>query len=545
MNTPAPEEILERFAAARAAIERAESPPDIFTLFDRAAARYADRTLWAPADPPGEILTYRAFAERVHRTAAALARLGVGPGTHVALMLPNVSAFAAIWMALSRLGAVLVAVNTRFTARELAFVLEASEAELLIIDHRFLPVLAEIPAASLRLDPTRIVVHGAAAPGYGAEWNARVAHAAPTRRAHAPLDPDILASLQFTSGSTGFPKGCMLSHRYWVTIARVRAGHGVPVQRILLDMPFHYMGGQWRFLMALLLGATVFAADQPSRARFLDRLLGADIEFCTVNDAFAKLPEDPRYAKLRLKWVLSVGLAPGLQAGLERRLGAPVRELYGTTETGAALAMPIAASHKLGSGATGLPVAFRECLIVDEAHRPVPSGTAGELWIAGPGIFAGYYKRPDADADVRSGKWFRTGDLFRQDPEGYFHLLGRIKDVIRRSGENISAIELEQVLQGMSEIMEVAAVPVPDPVRGEEVKIYVALKPDIAPESVPPSRIQEYCKERLARFKLPRYVEYLDRLPRTASDKVEKPALLKAKPDLRAGSFDCVDNIWR
>jgi crotonobetaine/carnitine-CoA ligase len=117
--------------------------------------------------------------------------------------------------------------------------------------------------------------------------------------------------------------------------------------------------------------------------------------------------------------------------------------------------------------------------------------------------------------------------------------------VIRRSGENISAVELEQVLQEMSEIMEVAAVPVPDPVRGEEVKIYVALKPGIAPEQISPSQIHEYCSRSLARFKLPRYVEYLENLPRTASDKVEKPALLKAKPDLRAGSFDCVDGIWR
>jgi acyl-CoA synthetase (AMP-forming)/AMP-acid ligase II len=180
----APEEILERFAAARAAIERAEAPPDIFTLFDRAAARYADRTLWAPADPPadppGETLTYRAFAEHVRRAAGVLEGLGVGPGTHVALMLPNVPAFAAIWMALARAGAVLVAVNTRFTARELAFVLQAGDAELLVIDRRFLPVLAEIPASSLPLPPARIVVHGVAAPGYGAEWNARAAVAAPT-----------------------------------------------------------------------------------------------------------------------------------------------------------------------------------------------------------------------------------------------------------------------------------------------------------------------------------------------------------------------------
>jgi crotonobetaine/carnitine-CoA ligase len=199
----------------------------------------------------------------------------------------------------------------------------------------------------------------------------------------------------------------------------------------------------------------------------------------------------------------------------------------------------------VGSGSCGLPVAFRRCRIVRPDGNAVATGEAGELEVSGAGILLGYYKRPEANAAALHDGWFRTGDLVRQDRDGYHYVIGRIKDVIRRSNENISAAEIEAVLNAMPEVKEAAAVPVPDPIRGEEVKVFISLAPGATRVEVPPERILAHCRARLARFKLPRYVEYLERLPRTQSDKIAKPELIAARADQRAGSFDFVDGIWR
>ncbi|MBJ7600666.1 class I adenylate-forming enzyme family protein [Candidatus Nephthysia bennettiae] len=535
----------ETFAETMAAIEREELPPNLGTLLDDAAARFGDRPLWVPIQEPGAALSFSAFAEWTGRCVSFLESWGVGPGSHVAVMLPNVAAFPITWLAIARLGAVLVPVNNHNTAHELAQVLDASDAEFLVIDRAQLGVFSEIPAGKLRIGPGRVAVHGGSATGGELDWLTSVAPAPVAVGRGRDIDPDRLLSIQFTSGSTGLPKGCMLSQRYWVTIGRVRAAHGLPSERFLADMPLHYMGGQWRFLMALWSGATAFVAGRPSLSQFLDRLLSQGLQFCVVNNAMAKLPHDPRYAGLNLRWVGSVALQKELQEPFERRLGAPIRELYGTTETGSTLHVPAAATEMVGSGACGLPVAFRECMVAGPGGEPLPAGETGELWVAGPDILHGYYKRPDADAQVRRGRWFRTGDLARQDRDGYFYIAGRIKDVIRRAGENIAAAEVEAALNAMPEVLEAAAVPVPDTVRGEEVKVYIALSPGLLPAELPPDRILEHCRTRLARFKLPRYLEFVDRMPRTGSDKIAKPELIARRADLREGSFDFVDGIWR
>ncbi|MBV9830718.1 MAG: long-chain fatty acid--CoA ligase, partial [Marmoricola sp.] len=246
-----------------------------------------------------------------------------------------------------------------------------------------------------------------------------------------------------------------------------------------------------------------------------------------------------------LRWVGSVGLNKELHEPLQQRLRAPVREIYGTTETGATAHMPVAAEHMVGSGSCGLPVAFRECMIADGQGGEAVRGRPGELWVAGPGILEGYYGRPEVDAEVRRGRWFRTGDLARQDREGYLYIVGRIKDVIRRGGENVSAAEVEAVLTTMPEVLEAAAVPVPDPVRGEEVKVYLALCPPLTAAEVPPARVMAHCRRQLARFKLPRYLEYVDRLPRTASDKIAKAEMVSRSGDPRRGSYDFAEELWR
>jgi len=533
--------MMDAFAANRQAIEREPLPPNVGALLDQAVARYGERPFWVSVDD-GETLSYRQFAQRVERCAAALADFGVGRGTHVAVMLPNIPAFAITWIALARLAAVMVPVNTRFTSRELEYVLAQSDAEVLVIDREY---LENLDGAALAVPRHRTIVHGGSPPGFPHDWDALVDAAPPGRATDGRVDTDDLLTIQYTSGSTGFPKGCMLTHRYWTIIGYVRARHSAPVQRMMLDMPFYYMGGQWRLLMALYLGATAFVARQMSMSRFLDRLADHRIDFCTVSNALAKLPDDPRYAGLNLVWAASTDLNKDLHRSFEERLGTPVREIYGTTETGATLSMPIETTHMVGSGSCGLPVAFRECRIVDGEGREVATGETGELWVSGPGIMQGYYKRPEATNEVMRGKWFRTGDLFHKDRDGYHTIRGRIKDVIRRSGENIAASEIEAVLYEMPEIVDAAAIPVADPDRGEEVKICISLRPGLGKEDVPPAQIMAFCRDRLAKFKLPRYIEYRDQLPKTAKGSIAKHKLHAEGKDPRELSFDTVDGVWR
>jgi crotonobetaine/carnitine-CoA ligase len=533
-----------KFAASQAAVEHEALLPNLGALLERAEARYRERPLWVSVDD-GTSLTYGQFAQATRRCAAALSSFGIEAGNHVAVLLPSVPAFAISWMALAQLGAVMVPVNTRVTGRELDLVLRESDAEVLIIDREHLETLRQLEGTSAPLPRERTIVHGGPAPGYPSDWNALMESASPGAAPQRDVDLDQLASIQFTSGSTSFPKGCMLSHRYWLVIGSVRSRQGAPVSHLLVDLPFHYMGGQWRFLMALYTGATVFVARQTSLSRLLDRLIDFQIDFCTVTSALAKLPDDPRFRDTNLRWALSAGLNKEFHHELERRLRAPIREVYGSTEAGSVLSVPIGAVDTVGTGTCGLPVAFRSCSIVDPDGREVPVGQPGELWISGPAMMQGYYKSPDATAETMRGAWFKSGDLFRRDRDGYHFLLGRIKDVIRRSGENISAGDIESTLQGMPQILEVAAIAVPDAVRGEEVKIYVSLRSGYTARDVPPETIMAFSQERLAKFKLPRYLEYLDQLPKTASGKIAKPELRAARADLRESSFDFVEHRWR
>jgi crotonobetaine/carnitine-CoA ligase len=182
--------------------------------------------------------------------------------------------------------------------------------------------------------------------------------------------------------------------------------------------------------------------------------------------------------------------------------------------------------------------------VADENGNPLPDGEIGELIVRGPGILQGYYRKPEANKASFHGEWFRTGDLFRRDERGFFYIVGRIKDMIRRAGENIAAREVEAVVCGLPEIAEAAALPVPDETRGEEVKIYVVPQPGVTQANLTPQKIIGYCTANLASFKVPRYIEYRSELPKTPSDKVAKHVLKAEKQDLRTGSWDRVEQRW-
>jgi acyl-CoA synthetase (AMP-forming)/AMP-acid ligase II len=195
-----------------------------------------------------------------------------------------------------------------------------------------------------------------------------------------------------------------------------------------------------------------------------------------------------------------------------------------------------------GSGSAGLAAPFRECRVADMDGVTLPPDQVGELLFRGPGLLKGYYRRPDANASGFHGDWFRTSDLGRQDKDGFIYVVGRIKDMVRRAGESVAAREVEEVLTALPQIEEAAVVPVPDALRGEEVKAYIRLKEHVKPADLPFSVVLDHCDRNLAVFKVPRYLEYRERdFPRTPSGKIRKSELIAEKPDLRVGSWDRVE----
>lgn len=535
------DQVLAAHEAMRARIEAAPFAPSLGAFLDAAAARNGAATVWRFIEQPDETtlraISYAGLAEATRRIAAGLAARGVKRGERVGVMLPNIPAFPLTWLALARLGAVMIPVNTGYTARELDYVLGDGGAAHLVVHEEALPVLLDLLAQRPLLE--RGSVHVVGRPPAGMHAWERLLEADPIREQAGAPGLEDLVNLQYTSGTTGFPKGCMLTHRYWLTLGRVAAARGGDVRVLLAAQPFHYMDPQWLLLMAMHLGGRLVVAPRASATRFLDRVRSEGVEYCIFPQPVLKLPERPDDAANPLKRVSIYGLRPDMHAALERRFGCIARESFGMTEIGSGLTMPIEAAEMVGSGSCGLPAPFREASIRDANGRELGPDEVGELWIRGPGILEGYWNKPEATADAfREGGWFRTGDLFRRDARGFHYIVGRVKDMIRRSGENIAAREVEAVLLQLAAVAEAAVIPVPDADRGQEVKACLVLKPGLTPADLPPAQVFAHCARGLARFKVPRFLEYRAALPKTPSQKIAKHVLLAERADLREGAID-------
>ncbi|WP_341666734.1 class I adenylate-forming enzyme family protein [Alcaligenes sp. SDU_A2] len=540
------DESMREMAMLRQSVERAVLPETLGDFVRQAAVRHGDTVVGVWFDE-GETLSYRQLDESADRLAFSLVQRGVRKGTHVAVMLGNRAAYLITWVALARIGAVIVPVNTAYKINDLSFILEDSDAQFFVVAAEFLAVYEQIEDGQGYVAPERVFVHGPGRADY-AQW------ADLLREGRVPFEPPSavyrtdLLNIQYTSGTTGFPKGCLLSHDYWLLLVQFAAAPlelAGQIRKVLVWQPFFYMDGMWLFLTAMRLGGCAYVASKMRLGSFHDWLRQFDIEYCIFPEAALKAREQtPQERQLALRYVSIYGWSEASRRQFCERYGAIAREGYGMSEIGLAMVVPNKAQDRALEKTCGLAGPHRQMRIVDEHGRDVADGTAGELWVAGRSILWAYYKRPRENAASFRQGWFRTGDLFYRNADGYYFLVGRLKDMIKRSGENIAAREVEATLCELDQIAEAAVVGVPDPERREEVKAYILLREGFSPAQCPPQAIIEHCARKLALFKVPRYIAYVQEFPRTPSRKIRKQELLGMEAGCPLATYDGKSQSW-
>lgn len=497
-------------------------PQTLPALLRRAVQRWPDRVAWV-FDDRGESLTFADVDVRSDALAQALTNNGIRRGDHVAVMLDNTPAFPLAWLAIAKLGAAMVPVNTSYRRYDATRLLAHSQARLVLADDRHAELLRQIRHET-RVEA--VVELGSydftGSTGAHPEGN---------------VTPDTVSNIQYTSGTTGAPKGCMLPHRYWTTLVQglVDGFPNITEHDVVLTaQPFHYIDPQWNVALGLASGCRLVVLDRFHPSSFWSKVVEYGVTWFYCLGMMPKLllsaPAPARPDRLRS--VCASAIPPELHGDLEARWGVPWFEAFGMTETGSDLRLdPRDHDDCVGTGCLGRAVPGREARIVDETDNPVAPGTTGQLVVRGAGMMTGYFRDPDATREVFRNGWLHTGDLARMDERGRVYFVGRTKDMIRRSGENIAAAEVERVLQLHPAVTMAAVLPEPDELRGEEVHaVIVAADGHGTPEL---ADLVEHCRRQLAAFKVPRYWTFVAELPLTASERVAKGEL-RARLDSQA-----------
>ena len=361
------------------------------------------------------------------------------------------------------------------------------------------------------------------------------------------VGPEDLASITYTSGTTDRPKGVMLSQYAYAFAPRARAealGWN-EADRVLCLLPLFHVNALCHMCIGILaVGGTIVLTERFSASRFWDEVREYGITTSslmrTIPQILLSLPQkaDDRDNPLRLVVAL---LAPEMHVRFEERFGLTAVPSYSLTEDILSVIGPLdKAKRKLGSCGLPLAPAVHRIQIVDETGKPLPPDTPGEIVKRSPTVMKGYFKNPEATAKALKNGWLYTGDLGCLDKDGFLYFVDRLKDMVRRGDENISSEEVERVLNSHPAIAESAVIGVPDQIRGEEVKAYIVLKPPATPQDLSPEAIWNFCSERLAGFKVPRFIEYRNDLPKTPSSKIQKNIL---RDETHAGSATVFDRL--
>jgi long-chain acyl-CoA synthetase len=463
----------------------------------------------------GLVLTYEELDERSARVAGLLAARGVGSGDRVGLMLPNVAEFPPLYYGVLRAGAVVLPMNPLLKAREVEYYLGDSGARLLFAWHAAADEAAK----------------GAEAAGVGFVSVAPEAFSrvlgdhAPVTEVTGRTDDDT-AVILYTSGTTGKPKGAELTHANLARNAAVSATtlfHLEPDDVVMGCLPlFHSFGQTCGLNAAVSSGAclTLLPRFDPGKALEVIQRDRVTV-FEGVPTMYVALLNHPRrgdYDVGSLRACVSGGAALPVEVlrGFEDAFGCIILEGYGLSETS-----PVASfnhpDRERKPGSIGTPIEGVEMRLVDPAGADVPIGEVGEIAIRGHNVMKGYWRREEATREAVPDGWLRTGDLARQDEDGYFFIVDRKKDLIIRGGYNVYPREVEEVLYEHPAVAEAAVVGIPHPTHGEEVGAAVVLKPGA---DATPAELRAFCKERVAAYKYPRHVWLEASLPKTATGKL-------------------------
>lgn len=516
---------------------RAAAAPHTFT--HSLAEELARAAREAPAKPflrmTGGEWTYGEIAQGAAALAAGLRRLGVRPGANVSLLLPNCMEFVVTWLALAHLGAVTAPVNTAFRGRILRDALALVESEVLVVHESLWPQFEEIRADLPAL--RNVVVVGEAPAGTQAWSGLRACE--PDAQGPQPVHFSELCLLLYTSGSTGRSKAVRIPHRFVLRQAQgVIDGLGLrPDDVLYCPYPmFHLDAAVMTLAPALLLRGVAAMGERFSVSRFWDEV--RDLR-ATVFDFMGatltmlwKQPAGPRDRDhaARLGWGVPL---PAWAPEFEARFGCRLVELYGSTEVGAILYTPLDEPPRAGS--CGKPRGPWRVMLADEDGFEVPVGSPGELLVRPeePSVLMdGYWGLPQESLAALREQWFHTGDILRRDEDGWYYFVGRRKDIVRRRGENISAAEVEQVLEMHPGVLECAVIGVPSELTEEDLMAWIVPRAGV---QLQPEEFVQWCAGRMAAFMVPRYLRFVDEMPKTPTEKPEK-VLLRQQGS--AGAWD-------
>jgi acyl-coenzyme A synthetase/AMP-(fatty) acid ligase len=512
----------------------------VSALFEKAAAAYADRDFlhvpWEACrdySPIAATVTYSDARVRVAGLAARFRAAGYGAGHRIAVALDNRPEFFLHFLALNSLGASIVPLHAAMSVAELAYVLEHSDASL-AVTHRGHGT--HVKAALTKNAALWIA---------GEEGERVPPPAAATAATAAPVASPGEAALLYTSGSTGTPKGCVLSNEYFMEVGRLYTGLGGYCRfeigdRLATPLPVTHMNALAVSFMAMLMtGGCLVQLDRFHPSTWWQSLRDARataFHYLGVMPAMLlKAPPSPSDDfRGVLRFGFGAGVDPRHHAAFETRFGVPLIEAWAMTETGAGAWITANREPRhvgqrcFGNAPPGL--AYR---VVDDAQDDTGPGVAGELLVRREGeaprrgFFSGYHKDEAATRQTWAGGWFHTGDLVRQGEDGAFFFVDRSKNIIRRSGENIAAMEVESALQAHPDVLASAVCPVPDEVRGEEVFAFVVLRPGRPGSLESATRLQAHCRQVLAYYKSPGFIGFCAALPQTASQKLARAQIKK------------------
>jgi fatty-acyl-CoA synthase len=526
-------------------------------ILDRTVARFPDTEAIVYVDRDFR-LTYREFGDLVDRLARGLMSLGVRKGEKVAVWATNIPYWVALQFATAKIGAVLLTVNTNYRSTELAYVLEQSESENLFLidgyqDIDYLQTVYELVPELRTQERGRL-----SAPRFphlkrvcflGLEKHrgmysipevlalSAMTDEADYRARQAALDPHDVVNMQYTSGTTGFPKGVMLTHYnvgnngYWIG-ANQRFG---PADRVCLPVPlFHCFGCVLGVLAAVNHGSTLVILEgfDPVQA-----MTAVEQERCTalygVPTMFIAILDHTLFSKFRFD-----SLRTGIMAGspcpvqvmrqvIDKMYMKEITICYGLTEASPVITQTLIEDDiRRRTETVGRAMPCIEVKVVDpKSGQAVPAGVQGEVCCRGYNVMKGYYRMPEATAKTIDAEgWLHSGDLGVLDADGYLAITGRLKDMIIRGGENIYPREIEEYLFKLEGVADVQVVGVPSRRYGEEVGAFIRLKQNAA---LSEQDVKDYCRGRISRYKIPKHVAFVDRYPMTASGKIQKYKLVE------------------